>query len=69
MNPTAQALIDTLLVCRQELPKDTHPIHLLRIQVIERLIRHAVEKEPGLWEATLARGERVVDQIQAQRQG
>lgn len=68
MNATAEALIDTLLMCRQELPKDTHPIYLVRLQVIERLIKHAVEKEPGLWEATLARGERVVDQALDQRQ-
>jgi hypothetical protein len=67
MNPTAAALLDTLAICRQELPKDTHPIHLIRIQVIERLIKHAVEREPQLWASTLARGERVVDQVQAQR--
>lgn len=60
-------LLLTLQICRQELPPDTHPVHLVRIQVIERVIRRAVEREPQLWEETLARGERVVDQVQTQR--
>jgi len=68
MNPTAAALLATLAIARQELPKDTHPIHLVRLQVIERLILRAIEREPELWADTLARGERVVDQALAQRE-
>lgn len=65
---TADALIEALAVCREALPKDTHPIWLIRLQVIERIIRRACEREPQLWADTLARGERVVDQVEAQRQ-
>ena len=68
MSSTANALLITLAICRQELPKDVHPIHLVRLQVIERLIKYAVEREPDLWAVTLVRGERVVDQVQAQRE-
>lgn len=66
-NYTVLALLNTLACCRQALPKDTHPIHLVRIQVIERLIKHAVEREPQFWADTLARGEYTVDQALAQR--
>ena len=65
---TANDLLITLQICRQELPEDTHPIHLVRLQVIERLIKRAVEREPQLWADTLARGERVVDTVAAQRE-
>jgi hypothetical protein len=64
---TADDLLFTLQICRQELPENTHPVHLVRLQVIERLIKRACEKEPQYWADTLARGERVVDQVQAQR--
>jgi hypothetical protein len=67
MNQTTTALLDTLTICRDALPKDTHPIWLIRLQVLERLVKHAVEREPQFWTDTLARGERVVDQVQAQR--
>lgn len=67
MNQTVDALLTTLAICRRALPKDVHPIWLVRIQVIERLITHAVERDPTIWADTLARGERVVDQALAQR--
>lgn len=67
VNQTAAALLEALALCRQELPQDTHPIYLIRIQIIERLITHAVEREPQFWAETLARGERVADQVLAQR--
>ncbi len=68
MSHTIDALLATLAICRQELPKDVHPIYLVRLQVIERIIRRACEHEPQFWADTLARGERVVDQALAQRQ-
>jgi hypothetical protein len=68
MSQTTTALLEALALCRQGLPADTHPIYLVRIQIIERLIKHTVERDPDLWAATLARGERVADQILAQRQ-
>jgi hypothetical protein len=34
---TTTALLEALALCRQELPSDTHPIYLVRIQIIERL--------------------------------
>jgi hypothetical protein len=33
-------------------------IYLVRIQIIERLIKHAVEGEPQFWADSLARGAR-----------
>jgi len=68
MDPTTAALLDTLTLCREQLPPDTHPIILVRLQVLERLIKHAVAREPQLWAAVLARGERAVDQTIAQGQ-
>ena len=68
MNPTTTALLEALALCREQLPPDTHPIYLIRIQIIERLIKHAVEREPQAWTDIFARGERVADQVLAQRQ-
>jgi hypothetical protein len=51
---TATALLEALALCRQELPPDAHPIYLVRIQIIERLIKHAVEREPQFWTDTLS---------------
>jgi hypothetical protein len=68
MNPTAIALLDTLAICKQALPKDMHPIWIVRIQVIERMIRHTVEHEPQIWADTLRRAEHTVDLALAQRQ-
>jgi len=60
-------LLFTLVICRQALPRDTHPIHVARLQIIERIIRQAVDREPREWAAILARSEQVVDQALAQR--
>ena len=68
MDPTTAALLDTLALCREQLPPDTHPIILVRLQVLERLITHAVAREPQLWATVLARVERAVDQTLAERQ-
>jgi hypothetical protein len=68
--PTPRVLDDllfTLAICRQQLPQGTHPIHLARLQIIERIIRQAVDREPREWAAILARSEQVVDQALEQR--
>lgn len=66
MSHTTTALLEALELCRQQL--DTHPIYTVRLQVIERLIKHAIEREPQFWADVLSRGERVADQVAAQRQ-
>jgi hypothetical protein len=68
MSQTTTALLEALALCKEQLPRNTHPIWTARLQVIERLITRAVEREPDLWADTLARAERIADQILAQRQ-
>jgi hypothetical protein len=67
MNKTTERLLEALALCKEQLPRDTHPIWTARLQVIERLIMRAVEREPDLWADTLARAERIADHILAQR--
>lgn len=60
-------LLFTLTICRQGLPVDTHPIHLARLKIIERIIRDAVDKEPRRWAEVLVRSEQIADQALEQR--
>ena len=68
---TAMALIDdlraTLQVCRDALPPDTHPIYVVRLQLIWTIVQWAAREHEAHWTNQLAAAERAVDAELAQR--
>jgi hypothetical protein len=65
------ALIDdlraTLQVCRDALPPDTHPIYVVRLQLIWTIVQAAAREHEAHWTNRLAAAERAVDAELAQR--
>jgi hypothetical protein len=50
-------LLFTLKITREELPTDAHSVHTVRLFLIERIIRRALEQEPEYWRNALANAE------------
>jgi hypothetical protein len=58
----------TLQVCRDALPRDTHPIYVARMHLIWQIVQCAVHEQEPYWANRLAQAERAVDAELARRE-
>jgi len=56
-------LLFTLKIAREALPSDAHAIHAVRLYLIERMIRRALEQEPEYWRESFNQAEQIGDRI------
>jgi hypothetical protein len=54
-------LLFTLEIARQSLPADAHAVHTVRLYLVERMIKRALEVEPDYWRASFDKGETIAD--------
>jgi hypothetical protein len=60
-------LLFTLKITREELPTDAHSVHTVRLFLIERIIRPALEQEPEYWRNALANAEQIAGEMELRR--
>jgi hypothetical protein len=60
-------LRQTLLMCREQLGPELHPIYIARLQLIWMIVQWAIKAQPDHWQAALDRAERAVDATLAKR--
>lgn len=54
-------LRQTLLICRDQLGDELHPIHIARLALIWSIVQWACKAQPDHWQQALERAERAVD--------
>jgi len=54
--------------CREALPPNTHPIYVVRLQLIWTIVQSAAREHEAHWMNRLAAAERAVDAELAQRE-
>jgi hypothetical protein len=60
-------LLFTLEEARKALPADAHPVHAVRLYLVERMVKRALEQEPEYWRGAMVQAEQIADEAVMRR--